>query len=449
MTTHRLLYSLRLLALLGASLSPAMSLRAVAAEEPTALYRSARDFGANGADDRDDTAAIQQAIDTVGGKSGRGGVVFLPAGRYLLSRTLVITQPGVTLLGEGRGGATENSPGGTLLVLPAGGTNTAIELRGARFSGVRNLAVLRRGEDIKGQKPTDAAIRLEGTYHCFLRELALVSPISGVELCNGISPVVEDVSIKGPLGAYGFWLHGSGKGPEGYRKIDAAHFVRVSGGAGSGTAVEWMVLGPNVDGAKVQDGRFVAGSRGLVLRGGDPKAGDTRPKYIYTDKFGCDHVNHEGVLIEAGNDVFMNNTWIGQNKHASGVVIGPGFTGGALLTDMRIRGSGGHGLHIQGGRNIYIQNPLIGTNGTDRKIFPKGSTEAAGILIEKGVKNLRVTGGGVCPLYESGAGALQNYGVRYLGEDAQAVADSVRISGVDTTGNPVPFAPAGLSVDRM
>src|SRR5690606_26344021 len=190
------------------------------------------------------------------------------------------------------------------------------------------------------------------------------------------------------------------------------------------------------------------GARGLVLRGGNPEAGDTRPKYVYTDKFGCDNVSAEGVLIEAGNDLFMANTWIGQSRNATGMVIGPGFTGGALLTDLRIRGAGRHGLHVQGGRNIYISNPLIGTNGTNRTLVPRGSREAAGILIEAGVKNLRVTGGGVCPLYESGPTALQHYGVRYLGSGDRAIADSVRISGVDTAGNPVPFAPRRLSLDR-
>ena len=409
------------------------------------VYRSVADFGADGSDERDDTVAIQQAIDSLGEK---GGVVFLPAGKYLLSAPLIIQRTSVTLLGEGRGGTNDRAPTGSLLVLRAGTTDTAIELRDCAHSGVRSLGVYRQPSAAKSGGEAGAAIRVVGTYHCFVREVTLASVVNGIEILNGISPVVEDISIKNPSGTFGIWLHGAGLVDGRRRKVDAAHFVRISGGAAKGVPIEWMVLGPNVDGAKIQDGRFVAGSRGLVLRGGNPDAGDTRPKYIYTDKFGCDHVSDEGVLIEAGNDLFMTNTWIGQNRNATGMVIGPGFTGGALLTDLRIRGAGGHGLHVQGGRNIYIANPLIGTNGTNRTLVPRGSTEAAGILIESGVKNLRVTGGGVCPLYEGGATALQHYGVRYLGTEQQAVADSVRISGVDTTGNAVPFAPAILALDR-
>lgn len=408
------------------------------------VRRSAADFGADGTDDRDDTVAIQTAINA----AKQGGIVFLPAGRYYLNDTLRIEQSGVTLLGEGRGGSGENASAGTLLVLNSERTNTAVAVQESRFSGLQNIAIYRKGKPVSEERRRDPAILLKGTYHCFVKEVVVVSAVSGIEIVNGIAPVLEAISIKNPSGAYGIWLHGSGGLGEAHDKVDAAHFIRVSGGAEKNVPVEWIVLGPNVDGAKVEDARFVAGSRGLVLRGGNPSNGDTRPKYIYTDKFGCDHVSDEGVLIEAGNDVFMQNTWIGQNKNASGIVIGPGFTGGALLTDTRVRGAGGHGLHVQGGQNIYINNPFIGTNGTNRKLVPRGSTEAAGIMIEKGVKHLRVTGGGVGPMYEGGPAALQHYGVRYLGDDRQAKEDSVRISGVDTSGNPVEFLPAGLVQDR-
>ncbi|MCA9248682.1 MAG: hypothetical protein KDA42_16265 [Planctomycetales bacterium] len=53
-------------------------------------------FGANGSDDKDDTAAFQQAIaetDT--------GAIFVPAGRYLVSDLLEINKPNVVLRGAG------------------------------------------------------------------------------------------------------------------------------------------------------------------------------------------------------------------------------------------------------------------------------------------------------------------------------------------------------------
>ncbi|OAM88565.1 glycoside hydrolase family 55 protein [Termitidicoccus mucosus] len=414
-------------------------------------YRSVIDHGANGADDIDDTAAFQKAIDAASGEAG--GVVFVPAGRYLISDTLVLAKSAVTLMGEGRATSAARTPTGSMLVLRPGKTNTAVLVRDCSYSGLKNLSIERETGAAAGPIPEknrkDAIVRMEGTYHAFACELLLINAVCGVEIVNGISPLLEDVDIKSPRGDYGVWLRGSGKPADGgkFRKVDAALFYRLSGGADRESRVEWVVVGPNADGAEVNDARFVAGSRGLVLRGGDPAAGDIRPKYIYTHKFGCDHVADEGVLMEAGNDVFMTNTWIGQNKNASGIVVGPEFTGGLLMTNVRVRGAGGHGMHIQGGRNIYINNPLIGACGTNRDLVPPSSKEAAGILIEAGVTQLRVTGGGVGGMFEQGGRSRQHYGIRYQGTDKQAAKDSVRISGVDTDGNAVPFSPAGLSLD--
>src|SRR6478672_8617551 len=47
----------------------------------------------------DDSDPIQQAIDAAGGQEG-GGIVFLPSGRYRISRTLLVP-PGVRLYGFG------------------------------------------------------------------------------------------------------------------------------------------------------------------------------------------------------------------------------------------------------------------------------------------------------------------------------------------------------------
>lgn len=412
------------------------------------LYRSVIDFGAKGDGAGDDTAAFRKAIAAAGAESG--GVVFVPAGRYIISDTLVIDKAGVTLMGEGRGTAVGRNAAGSRLILQGGKTNTAVVIRDCNYSGLKNLCIERDGgPDVPEREMRDALVRLEGTYHAFMKEVYIANAICGIEIINGISPLLEDVDIKSPRGAYGVWLHGSGKSADGgkYRKADAALFYRLSGGAGADMPVEWVGIGPNVDGAEVNDARFVAGSRGLVLRGGDEGVGDVRPKYIYTHKFGCDHVADEGVLMEAGSEVFMTNTWIDQNKHSSGIVVGEKFTGGVLLTNVRVRGAGGHGIHIRGGQSIYINNPLVGACGTDRNLPFVAAGDAAGVMIERGASRVRVTGGGVCELFEQGKRSRQQYGVRYAGTKNEAVAASVAISGVDTSGNEVPVSPEELSLD--
>lgn len=84
-------------------------------------------FGAIPDDGRDDTAAIQAAVDAAG--AAGGGVVLLPRGRYEIRKTanapyLRITRDHVVLRGEG------NGPGGTLLVLGSPGPAGAVRRLG-------------------------------------------------------------------------------------------------------------------------------------------------------------------------------------------------------------------------------------------------------------------------------------------------------------------------------
>ena len=71
-----------------------VSVFATAPDDPAAVTVKAKGDGAT-----DDSAAIQAAIDTASLKPG-GGIVFLPSGRYRITRTLFMW-PGVRLFGTG------------------------------------------------------------------------------------------------------------------------------------------------------------------------------------------------------------------------------------------------------------------------------------------------------------------------------------------------------------
>jgi hypothetical protein len=413
---------------------------ATAAGDGTEQYITVLQFGADDTGAGDSAPAVKKAL----AAAANSGTVFFPAGKYRLSETIKITRSGLTILGDGRGGSAKRGAG-TVIVMDSAAASAAFSFERCNYSGIKNLTITRA----EGKQGAGAALRLEKTYHCFAQELLLTDVDCGLECVDGISPLVEDLDIKNPTGKYGIRVHGSGRTADGkHNKIDASLFFRVSGGTGNNTTINWLVVGPNVDGFKIEDARFVGGGRALLCTRGNPERGDVRPKYIYTDRFGCDHVNLEGIVIEDANDVFMTNTWIGQNKRGTGVVIGEDFTGPALIANIRIRGSGGHGMHIKGGRNIYIQNPLIGACATSRDLIPADAKTGCGILIEEKVTHLRVTGGGVCPLPEQGGRARQHYGIRYAGDSKAARCNFVGISGVDTAENPVPFEPRGLSSDN-
>jgi sugar lactone lactonase YvrE len=68
-------------------------------DDPRAVYLTAQEFGAHGDGQADDSAAIQAALDKAESKA-REGIVFVPAGRYRLTRTIYVW-PGVRVIGYG------------------------------------------------------------------------------------------------------------------------------------------------------------------------------------------------------------------------------------------------------------------------------------------------------------------------------------------------------------
>ncbi|HET6216527.1 MAG TPA: glycosyl hydrolase family 28-related protein, partial [Acidobacteriaceae bacterium] len=68
-------------------------------EDPAAVYLTAEEFRAHGDGKEDDSDAVQAAIDKV--QAGKGeGIVFIPPGRYRISRTIYLW-PGVRVIGYG------------------------------------------------------------------------------------------------------------------------------------------------------------------------------------------------------------------------------------------------------------------------------------------------------------------------------------------------------------
>src|ERR1039458_3350888 len=68
-------------------------------DDPKAVYLTAKEFGTHGDGKADDCAAIQAAIDKAG-SAAQEGIVFVPAGRYRLTRTIYVW-PGVRVIGYG------------------------------------------------------------------------------------------------------------------------------------------------------------------------------------------------------------------------------------------------------------------------------------------------------------------------------------------------------------
>tara|TARA_R100001198_G_scaffold96694_1_gene87870 strand:+ start:156 stop:2399 length:2244 start_codon:yes stop_codon:yes gene_type:complete len=91
---------------------------------------SVKDFGAVGDGEKDDTAAIQAAIDSLGNS---GGTVLIPVGTYLISSTLNLTKK-TTLTGEGgyflnQYSNTDFTVGGTTIKLKTGSNTDMLKVQ--------------------------------------------------------------------------------------------------------------------------------------------------------------------------------------------------------------------------------------------------------------------------------------------------------------------------------
>lgn len=360
-----------------------------------------------------DSAEIQAVIDATA-----SGIIYLPASKtYNIDAPVIINKDNITLLGGGHG---ISSAGGT--VLKMFGNIEQVVITNCTGSGLRSFGFSASATH------TGNTVRLINCTNAFVEDVRIANAYNGIELVNCVSPSLTDVTMKGHLGAYGVKIWGSGG------NSSNVQITRITGGgATDNTNTEWMIVGPNVNGVAIQSSRFVACLRGMRL------TGTPGPTFVSTTRWGTDNQLAESVLAESGSGLAMTNSWIGQPGGA-GLILGSGFTGNAFFTNLRIRGSGLDGAQINGGTNINIWNPLIGANGTDATF----GTGCSGIKITTGVANVRINGGRVGPLYSQGASAKQQYGVRFLGTTNQSDSLDVKINGVGTAGNTVPFEPANL-----
>jgi sugar lactone lactonase YvrE len=177
-------------------------------DDPKAIYLTREKFPVHGDGAGDDTDALQRAIDRVQETDGQG-IVFVPQGRYRLSRTINVW-PGIRLIGYGATRPVlvlgENTPGyqdpdhEKLMVFFAGGRRGAqVQDAGAGtfYSALSNI-------DLEIQDGNAGAVGVRAHYaqHCFLAhmDIHIGTGLAGIHEGGN---VVEDVHFFG--GRYGVW----------------------------------------------------------------------------------------------------------------------------------------------------------------------------------------------------------------------------------------------------
>ena len=206
-----------LMCVLCAAPASAQSYYTVRLDDPKAVHADA--MGARGDGAADDTAAIQAAIDRVQESTGHG-IVFLPEGRYRITRTLHVW-PSIRLIGYGA-----RRPALILAADTPGFTDPAAENQLVFFAGSRPGATAGGRGTAAGARPPDAnpgtfysamcnidieigpgnagAVGVRGTYaqHSFLAHMEFrIGP--GIAGVHDTGNVMEDVRFIG--GTYGIW----------------------------------------------------------------------------------------------------------------------------------------------------------------------------------------------------------------------------------------------------
>jgi hypothetical protein len=173
-----------------------------------AVYLTPNNFPVKGDGLADDTAVVQQAINKVQEKTNHG-ILFVPAGRYRLTKTIYIW-PGIRLIGFGTVRPTfvlaANTPGfqqgPAYMFFFAGGrprTNaTPPDANpGTFYSAISNIDI-----EIQDGNPGAVGIRAHYAQHCFLAHMDfhIGSGLAGIH--DG-GNVAQDVHFYG--GQYAIW----------------------------------------------------------------------------------------------------------------------------------------------------------------------------------------------------------------------------------------------------
>jgi hypothetical protein len=173
-----------------------------------AVYLTADNFLVKGDGIADDSAVLQQAINKVRETTNQG-ILFVPAGRYRLTKTIYIW-PGIRLIGFGALRPTfvlaRNTPGfqqgPAYMVFFAGGrpganVNPPDANPGTFYSAISNIDI-----EIQDGNPGAVGVRAHYAQHCFLAHMDfhIGSGLAGIH--DG-GNVAEDVHFYG--GQYGIW----------------------------------------------------------------------------------------------------------------------------------------------------------------------------------------------------------------------------------------------------
>jgi len=396
-----------------AAVRPAAAAPAIDNNDPGVVNVLA--YGAKGDGIADDTEAIQRAINDAQnysrGNASKGGVVFLPAGVFKVSKTLQVTQ---AIKIFGRGQATID---GATHIVPASLDFDVIKIVGVIWG------VVLEGFLIKGYDYTGSGghfLRIQGCQHVIVREVHLINCWNGALVDSSGDVMFYDLNVSG--------ADVPGEGRYGIK------CTAVSQGNANATRATNCVVSQWGKNVRTMDGFVLANgynSLSAINCGGlncnrafwTTKDGGQTPNFFVVSGGASDHSNtavqlDDGAFAEF-NELMVtsssvDNIYVGENitgpvafsncvvttsggndpPHGAGYRITSTKSANVSITGGSVHNTAGHAIDISGNASVLVTGVGIsairsGKNADGIMLSGNGNVTLTGLSITE-VKNVAI-----------------------------------------------------------
>ena len=389
-----------------------------------------KSFGAKGDDSTDDTAAIQNAINSLTGSGvGKGGIVYLPPGIYRISSALTFgnTANAITLKGSSTHFPIMNNGGSIIRVTNTSGIN-AIEINNASSIAITNLGIdhasSSSGTAIKATSTTSKqGVTIDQVY--------ILDHSKGIELNGYANSIIKNSEIRDqPDNANSTHAILLKKGSDARQDQLRMENVIVEGLVGGSTRHQYskgLLVEDWTNSLWIKDCCFLRNKYGIYFD--QSMGGETADAAAFHRIENCDvdQNDADGVFIDGGYSIWVQNCYLSSNINC-GLVTGENFKGTMWINSPDCRGNNLYGMAFNVNHNkIQINSPHIADNGSAQP------AQSAGIQVLDGADDISIMGGfiGGNVFGQHVNSGNQQIGIRFVG----STHNRININGVDVTHN--------------
>lgn len=331
-------------------------------------------FGAVGNRTTDDTAAFQAALNAT---AASGGVLYVPAGEYLITSSLVYPKAGpLAVVGDGPASS-------ALCMKSTAAAFPALSVSNSTRFSMRDISVL------TDASPPSAAggwtgASLSGVLWASFERVAMQTGAAPNRVNQGI--VVNGCTYV-DIDNCDIRAHVNPVYVTGHSEVVTIRASTLGANTGSGSPTAAGVLVDSTVQTLHLNGVVInGGDRGVLWTGGT----GANPAFGFLYDVEVNNTAICGLDFQTGAQVWANQVWLSVLKPAGaehGWIFGPSFQGDAYLSQCTFQGFSGHSLWIEGGSGYVIAESTFGQLGSTPKAAASTYDE---IHIGASVKNVTI-----------------------------------------------------------